>query len=246
MEEMQKSVNEFRTAMDLEIGERPRALSKESAERHVKMIRDEFEKELVPAILSGDILETYDAIIDVIYFLIGAASDSGMDIEPGFKEVHRSNMSKMDPRTRKAIKAKANDPSGEPEGKVLKGPDYFVPNLMRILVNQSILGTGPSEIREGHTPDATVPLTINGVKVGDAYLLPNGRGGFSFDVYPDDLSVLGLVEDQVGLSIYAKGSLNDAMRQFVDGVEIKDVSIAEAAEQISDMIDDTLAERTDD
>ena len=49
-----------------------------------------------------------------------------MQIDPGFREVHESNMSKMDPETGKAIKAGPNDPDGQPEGKVLKGPNYFI------------------------------------------------------------------------------------------------------------------------
>lgn len=134
--EMQVRVEEFRRVFGLHVAERPRALSTSDAEMHIKMIRDEFEKELVPALLQGDIVETYDAGIDVIYYLIGMLSDSGMNLAPGFNHVHASNMSKLDPVTKQAIRAVEGDGSGEPVGKVLKGPNYFKPNLIKILTDQ--------------------------------------------------------------------------------------------------------------
>lgn len=163
MEDMQRAVEDFRRAMDLDISPIPRTLSPAEAKLHIQLIRDEFEKELVPALENGDLVEIYDGAIDVIYFLLGMLSNAGMDLEPGFWEVHESNMSKMDPETGKAIKAVANDPSGEPEGKVLKGPAYFRPNLEAILNDTYVFGP-----QDDRVINNTVPLTfgIGGPKIG--------------------------------------------------------------------------------
>lgn len=209
MEKLQQMVNEFRAAMDLPVASRPRALDKASAERHIQMIRDEFEKELVPALLSGDIVESYDAIIDVIYYLIGAASDSGMDIDPGFREVHGSNMSKMDPVTKKAIKAGFNDPSGEPEGKVLKGPGYYAPNLAYEIAIQSEFGPENDTV---YSTEKT-PIIYNGQKIGEGDVHMDNNG---------NLMMEGVLFDVEELPILSHIHLG----------EMSDVSIKEDDEQI--------------
>ena len=126
----------FRETFGLPVSNTPRALTQAEAELHIKLIREEFEKELVPALLEGDIVEIYDAGIDVIYYVIGMLSNAGMLLEPGFDEVQRSNMSKLDPVTGKAILSRGEELDGAPLGKVLKGPDYYVPDLRRVLIDQ--------------------------------------------------------------------------------------------------------------
>lgn len=220
MEKLQKMVNEFREAMDLPVADRPRVLPQASAEMHVKMIRDEFEKELVPALYKGDIVETYDAIIDVMYYLFGLASDSGMDVEPGFREVHNSNMSKMDPETGKAIKAGPDDPSGEPEGKVLKGANYFPPNLgMEIAIQ---LDFGPEDDTVYRTTKTPITLGVGGKKIGEGEVVMDNNGnmmmhGALFDV--EDLPVLGGI-----------GLIDAISSEFVG--RAADLSIREDADQL--------------
>ena len=126
----------FRETFGLPVSNTPRALTQAEAELHIKLIREEFEKELVPALLEGDIVEIYDAGIDVIYYVIGMLSSAGMLLEPGFDEVQRSNMSKLDPVTGKAILSRGEELDGAPLGKVLKGPDYFVPDFRKLLIAQ--------------------------------------------------------------------------------------------------------------
>lgn len=126
----------FRETFGLPVSNTPRALTQAEAELHIKLIREEFEKELVPALLEGDIVEIYDAGIDVIYYVIGMLSNAGMLLEPGFDEVQRSNMSKLDPVTGKAILSRGEELDGAPLGKVLKGPDYFVPDFRKLLIAQ--------------------------------------------------------------------------------------------------------------
>lgn len=133
---MQQQVDEFRKTFGLPVSETPRVLTQEEAELHIKLIREEFEKELVPALLSGDIVETYDAGIDVIYYVIGMLSNAGLPLVDGFDEVQGSNMSKLDPVTKKAIISRGEELDGAPLGKVLKGPDYYVPDFRRLLIEQ--------------------------------------------------------------------------------------------------------------
>ena len=61
-----------------------------------------------------------DAICDLIYVAIGFALKAGMDIDGAFREVHRSNMSKLD---------KDGKPIKRADGKVLKGPHFTPPKL---------------------------------------------------------------------------------------------------------------------
>lgn len=137
---MEQQVEIFRNAFSLPTNHKVTLLSKEEAALHIQMIRDEFEKELVPAFLEGeDIVEQYDALIDVMVYLIGLARHAGMAIQPGFDEVMRSNMSKLGPNGR-PIYAEEGDGSGEPAGKVLKGPDYRKPNLHGVLYAQGYEG----------------------------------------------------------------------------------------------------------
>lgn len=63
--------------------------------------------------------EILDAITDLIYVLIGTALTFGFDLDGAFKEVQRSNMSKLD----------HGRPIKRPDGKILKGPDFSPPDL---------------------------------------------------------------------------------------------------------------------
>lgn len=206
MNEWQRQVNTFRDAMDLPVPETPRTLSPAEAEMHIRMIRDEFEKEFVPAFLNQDLVEMYDAGIDVLVYVIGALSNAGFDIDPGFKEIMRSNMSKMDPETGKAIKAGPNDPSGEPEGKVLKGPNYSPPNLHPIINAQHNYGAEDDTVyRVSH-----LPLTFGegGPVIGEASLRMDHNGLVAISGQIDDLEMLpqvggiSIVEPRVSMTHY--------------------------------------------
>lgn len=132
---MQLAVELFRTTYNLPVSNTPRPLTEAEANLHIKLIRDEFEKELVPALESGDVVEIYDAVLDVKYFLDGLLCNAGMDAEPGFDAVQASNMSKLG-ADGNPIYAVDGDGSGEPAGKVLKGPNYFKPDLAAVLRKQ--------------------------------------------------------------------------------------------------------------
>ena len=87
------------------------------------LIKEELE-ELRVAINDKDIIEVADALTDLLYVVYGAGHAFGIDLDKCFLEVQRSNMSKL-----------GNDgkPIYNEEGKVMKGPKYFEPNLKQFI-----------------------------------------------------------------------------------------------------------------
>jgi predicted HAD superfamily Cof-like phosphohydrolase len=130
---MQQQVAEFHRSMGQPVGHRARPLPQERIPVRVELIREEFYDELIPALMSGDLVETADACIDLIYVTLGLLVEMGVDAEPLFDEVQRSNMSKFG-ADGKPIIAGPNDPDGIFEGRVKKGPNYFKPNLTALIV----------------------------------------------------------------------------------------------------------------
>lgn len=92
-------------------------------ELRVSLIEEEL-KELKEAIINKDIKEVADALTDILYVTYGAGHAFGIDLDKCFGEVQESNMSKL-----------GNDgkPIYNEHGKVLKGPNYFKPNLNKFL-----------------------------------------------------------------------------------------------------------------
>ena len=93
------------------------------AELRLKLIREEVD-ELTDAIEKKNWIEVVDAICDLLYVTYGAASALGVDIEPFFAEVHRSNMAKL---------GDDGKPIRREDGKVLKPLTWTPPDLMSIL-----------------------------------------------------------------------------------------------------------------
>ena len=89
----------------------------------VSVISEEF-MELHTAYEAGDIVEYFDALCDLLYVVAQQANLWGFPISAGLREVHRSNMSKLDTEGRPIIRE---------DGKVLKGPDYSPPDLRKVL-----------------------------------------------------------------------------------------------------------------
>ena len=143
MESMQQAVVDWRRKFKLPVGHHVRTLDPEKAQAHIELIREEFEKELVPALEQGDQVEIYDAGIDVIVYVIGLLSDGGYDIQPGLEEVMRGNFSKLDPVTKEPIFSRGNEIDGAPLGKVMKGSAYVPPNL------KDIVESGAADIEFG-------------------------------------------------------------------------------------------------
>lgn len=91
---------------------------------YAKLVSEEF-AEFLQAYFEKDNVEQLDAVCDLIWVLVGYAKSRGWDVEGAFDEVARSNMSKLDPETGKPIKRE--------DGKVLKGANYFRPELDKYL-----------------------------------------------------------------------------------------------------------------
>jgi len=90
-----------------------------------KLIREENE-EYLEAALKGDLVEVADALGDILYILCGTLLKHGLEhkIDEVFREIQRSNMSKL---------GADGKPIYRDDGKVMKGPNYFKPDIASIL-----------------------------------------------------------------------------------------------------------------
>jgi predicted HAD superfamily Cof-like phosphohydrolase len=89
-------------------------------------LMDEENKEYLEAAEASNLIEVADALGDMLYILCGTILEHGMQykIEEVFNEIQRSNMSKL---------GADGKPIYREDGKVLKGPNYFSPNIKQIL-----------------------------------------------------------------------------------------------------------------
>ena len=120
------AVHEFHTAFGLGIKEKPTAdLGKAKNQLRFELMREENE-EYLEAANNNDLTEVADALGDMLYILCGTILEHGMQhkIEEVFDEIQRSNMSKL---------GADGKPIYREDGKVLKGPSYFKPNIADIL-----------------------------------------------------------------------------------------------------------------
>ena len=89
----------------------------------VNLIEEEL-NELKAAIKNKDLKETIDALTDILYVTYGAGHAFGVNLDKCFSEVQNSNMSKL---------GSNGKPIFNENGKVMKGPNYFKPNLEQFL-----------------------------------------------------------------------------------------------------------------
>ena len=89
----------------------------------INLIEEEL-NELKEAILKKDLKEVADALTDILYVTYGAGHAFGINLDNCFEEVQKSNMSKL---------GDDGNPIYNEHGKVLKGPKYFKPNLIKFL-----------------------------------------------------------------------------------------------------------------
>ena len=88
------------------------------------LIKEEL-AELTEAMKNKDLLEVADALTDILYVTYGAGHAFGINLDKCFEEVQNSNMSKLDENGK---------PIYNEHGKVMKGPNYFKPNLKKIFL----------------------------------------------------------------------------------------------------------------
>ena len=118
-----ESVKTFMKTFGQEVKEKAGFPSDEITSLRYELIKEELE-ELKNAINNKNIKEVADALTDILYVTYGAGHAFGINLDKCFKEVQNSNMSKL-----------GNDgkPIYNDKGKVMKGPNYFKPNLNKFL-----------------------------------------------------------------------------------------------------------------
>ena len=106
-----------------EVKEKNEFPDKKIIQLRYELIKEELE-ELNQAIKDKDMKEVADALTDILYVTYGAGHAFGINLDDCFDEVQKSNMSKLGPEGK---------PIYNESGKVMKGPNYFEPDLNKIL-----------------------------------------------------------------------------------------------------------------
>jgi predicted HAD superfamily Cof-like phosphohydrolase len=125
MSDEQRLVTEFHRAFDIVIGPSPSIPDEATCALRVNLIQEEFD-ELREALAQQDIEAVAKELADLLYVVYGTAVSCGLDMTPVFREVHRSNMSKVGGHKRA-------------DGKWLKPPSYSPAHLRSILAAQGML-----------------------------------------------------------------------------------------------------------
>jgi predicted HAD superfamily Cof-like phosphohydrolase len=124
MNEAQRMVRDFHERFGLPQNDSPVWPGEVVHRLRVNLIEEEL-AELRNAGETHDLIEIADALGDLLYVVYGTAVTYGIDLEPVFSEIHRSNMSKGD-----------SDVAIRCDGKVLKGPNYSPPRVAEVLEHQ--------------------------------------------------------------------------------------------------------------
>ncbi len=118
-----ESVKKFMQTFGQEIKTKASFPNDKITKLRINLIREEL-SELEEAIEKKDIKEVADALTDILYVTYGAGHAFGINLDKCFEEVQNSNMSKLGPDGK---------PIYNESGKVMKGPDYFKPNLNKFV-----------------------------------------------------------------------------------------------------------------
>ncbi len=114
-----QSVKKFMQKFGQEVKNKAEFPEESIVKLRLNLIQEELE-ELRDAISNKDIKEVADALTDILYVTYGAGHAFGIDLDKCFQEVQNSNMSKL---------GDDGKPIYNEQGKVMKGPNYFKPNL---------------------------------------------------------------------------------------------------------------------
>lgn len=118
-----EDVGLFMSTFGQEVKEKAEFPDNDTIALRLELIQEEL-NELREAIGNADIVEVADALTDILYVTYGAGHAFGIDLDKCFQEVQESNMSKLDHN---------GDPIYREDGKVMKGPNYFQPDLTSIV-----------------------------------------------------------------------------------------------------------------
>ena len=118
-----QSVKKFMVTFGQEVKNKAGFPNEKITKLRYDLIKEELE-ELGQAIKDKDIKEVADALTDILYVTYGAGHAFGIDLDKCFEEVQSSNMSKLDTDGK---------PIYNENGKVMKGPNYFKPDLSKFI-----------------------------------------------------------------------------------------------------------------
>ena len=118
-----EKVGVFMKTFGQEIKTKPSLSSDKINTLRINLIEEEL-KELKYAIEKKDLKETIDALTDILYVTYGAGHAFGINLDKCFEEVQKSNMSKL---------GEDGKPIYNEDGKVMKGPNYFKPNISKFV-----------------------------------------------------------------------------------------------------------------
>lgn len=127
MNEAQQMVQEFHEQFDIHVAHQPTLPNESTQKLRIRLIREEF-NELQEALTTQDLSSVAKELADLLYVVYGTAVSCGIDMEPVFQEVHRSNMSKIGGHKRD-------------DGKWVKPPTYSPAQIHAILnvqLNQKV------------------------------------------------------------------------------------------------------------
>jgi len=113
----------FMKTFSQEVKNKPSFSSNKINKLRIDLIKEEL-TELTEAMNNKDLLEVADALTDILYVTYGAGHAFGINLDECFEEVQNSNMSKLDENGK---------PIYNEAGKVMKGPNYFKPDLSKFI-----------------------------------------------------------------------------------------------------------------
>ena len=116
-------VGTFMKTFGQEVKIKPSFSSDKINKLRIDLIKEELD-ELQEAMKNNDLLEVADALTDILYVTYGAGHAFGIDLDKCFDEVQNSNMSKL---------GENGEPIYNESGKVMKGPNYFKPDLSKFV-----------------------------------------------------------------------------------------------------------------
>ena len=118
-----ENVKKFMKTFGQEVKEKAEFPEEKIISLRYELIKEEL-SEFKEAIEKKDIKEVADALTDILYVTYGAGHAFGINLDKCFEEVQNSNMSKL---------GKDGKPIYNDKGKVMKGPDYFKPDLSKFV-----------------------------------------------------------------------------------------------------------------
>tara|TARA_B100000795_G_scaffold219644_1_gene174016 strand:+ start:188 stop:559 length:372 start_codon:yes stop_codon:yes gene_type:complete len=118
-----KKVKTFMETFGQEVKNKPSFSLEKINNLRYNLIKEELD-EFKEALDNKDLLEVADALTDILYVTYGAGHAFGIDLDKCFEEVQKSNMSKLDEKSK---------PIYDDAGKVMKGPGYFKPDLSKFV-----------------------------------------------------------------------------------------------------------------